>query len=227
MQERFTEEAICIPYVSRKDPMMDAYCRLNELERLASIQLGLGILSREIEEALETIRQEHYSVLGINDCSDREGFNVVYRKLHDARNNPPVPSDFPAFEEFENQLRIIVEENKGGRRLFKPFSRKQPKKLPPQPDVIKASDLAKYAQAEWYTLQKRGDLNLERYIYMLGVSMCNEYSYRSHVRDWDFIAATSDWTVVAGRHRSLALRVLGEDYVFSSGMNDWVTVVKM
>ena len=98
---------------------------------------------------------------------------------------------------------------------------------PHLPDVPKnplPSDLAQYAQVDWKELQRfhrhKYETGLFRYEYYFAETLARPPE--PDVQDW--IAIRKNWLVEHGRHRTLALKMLGPDFVRQSGMDNWIKV---
>lgn len=101
---------------------------------------------------------------------------------------------------------------------------------PGQPfgDSVSPLDLIEYGHTDWDEVQARtGDLPSE--IRRIACVMADPLAYHSWVheaqgRPADHITIDEDWLVQNGRHRSLALVCLGEDFICESGIDRWVQV---
>lgn len=100
----------------------------------------------------------------------------------------------------------------------------------PFSDSVSLLELIRYGHTDWSEVQARtGDLPAEiRHIacVMADPLAYHPWAYGAPGRAADHIAIDGeDWSIQNGRHRSLALACLGEDFIRSSGMDRWVPVM--
>ncbi|MBI2036387.1 hypothetical protein HYT17_02050 [Candidatus Microgenomates bacterium] len=103
----------------------------------------------------------------------------------------------------------------------KPVSSESP---PPQPDNPLASEVAQHAQIDWGQLKKdhmhKSGEPLTSAVYKLAKYM----SKPPPPNEQATIYLTDNWRVRDGRHKVLALKVLGPEFIKASGMDRWVKI---
>ncbi len=222
----FSEASIYQQYIPHPDPLMDIHLRLKAMERISITVDGLenkGQLSAEIRVEAGRRRQDHLVSLGI-ETNYNDGMLALHRRLFEARIHPPVPLDFPSKEEFIDRIAVDITKPKFGTRLLHELTQNRESKPVLTLTNSLASEVAKYGQQEWWTLQPRGYPTLGDYIYQVALFVVNEYPYTVCTLDYDDVLVDENWQVVQGRHRGLALRALGKDYALQHGIDNWVTV---
>jgi hypothetical protein len=96
-------------------------------------------------------------------------------------------------------------------------------------------DVARLAHADWRTVQSRTGRHTEpaQWIHGVATIMADPIAYSAQFAGLgydathtapDHLAINRDWSIENGRHRSLAARSLGEDFVAESGMAQWIPV---
>lgn len=110
-------------------------------------------------------------------------------------------------------------------KMRKVLSERPQQNPPPLPDEPKASDVAAHANVDWKKFQedfrrKGKSKGLGGYIYDLAKFM----SKPPPPEERAVILVSSSWGIYDGRARTLALKVLGPDFVRKSGIDNWVWV---
>jgi hypothetical protein len=122
-----------------------------------------------------------------------------------------LPANFPTLDQFRENLGFIVAQ--------------KPRKIALTSNFVTASETAYFGQSDWTTVGGWYGLKITEYAFMLAQLMSDEGVYTSLLMDKDPVMVTDTWEVVNGRHRSLALKALGESWVSQSGMNRYITVM--
>lgn len=220
------EDTIYIPYQPKNTWAMDTHCRLEELNRLLVIKLEVEDLSPGAQLALEQKIKDHRESLGLNSLDDFAKLEELWGELYEFRVNPPLPTEYPSKKEFKAKVTTFVTAPNIGRRLLGRLTGQDRESLPQMPETLRASDISRYAHTDWHLLQQRSSNSLPEYIYQMGISMSHEYIYTISTPNYDHIVIGRNWNIENGRHRCLALKVLGAEYILNSGMDEWVKVLK-
>lgn len=183
----------------------DAIMRL-----LAKLIEGSGGLSATAKTQLRQQIQQHLSALGLTGISQLQ---KISQKLHDAQVRPPVPADYPTKEEFETRMARAISKSTISERA------------PRVPEDPFASEIAEYGRTNWREVDGR-ERSLLDHIYGVGIILSNELAYRATFPESDRMLVGDNWQIDNGRHRALALRTLGSDYVARHGMDRWVKAEK-
>ena len=95
-------------------------------------------------------------------------------------------------------------------------------------------DLARYGHTDWASLRARtASEDVSEHIRGVATIMADPVAYQvkfagigisRYHKAADHIEVAGDWSIANGRHRSLATRSLGEEYVFEAGMSQWIPV---
>jgi hypothetical protein len=96
-------------------------------------------------------------------------------------------------------------------------------------------DVARYGHTDWADVKPRtGGKHISEWIYGVARIMADPVAYHAEFAGLgidaghgaaDHLEIAEDWSIQNGRHRSLATRSLGEDYVREAGMAQWIPVV--
>jgi hypothetical protein len=95
-------------------------------------------------------------------------------------------------------------------------------------------DLARFGHTDWSSVRSRtGTKDVSEWIHGVAEIMADPVAYQAEFaglgldtahRATDHIEVSYDWSIGNGRHRSLATRSLGEEYVLEAGMSQWIPV---
>lgn len=93
------------------------------------------------------------------------------------------------------------------------------------------SHVANYSYTSWREVKSRKGAghSAAEYIHGIAKVMTDPIAYRLTFKEAphpsvDRPTVATDWAVLNGRHRSLAARSLGQDFIEDAGMNNWVKV---
>ncbi|MBI1857126.1 hypothetical protein HY003_02770 [Candidatus Saccharibacteria bacterium] len=94
--------------------------------------------------------------------------------------------------------------------------------------------VARYGHTDWANVQSRaGEKHISEWIHGVARIMADPVAYHAEFaglgidsghRAADHLEIAEDWSIQNGRHRSLATRSLGEEYVLEAGMAQWIPV---
>jgi hypothetical protein len=196
------------------EPDVEARSHLREMNWLLAklVETG-GELPADIRQGLRAQIQAHLEALGLESLEDYAGLTAIYQRLYERSANLPTPPNYPRKDQFHERLRFLYD-----------IRGEEP--LPALPREPLVSDIAQFGQADWSEIEGRGGVGVVDYLYDLGKLMCSELAYSVAFDETDPIVVDSQWRVENGRHRALALRVLGSGFVRDRGMDAWVLVLK-
>lgn len=94
--------------------------------------------------------------------------------------------------------------------------------------------VAQYGHTDWANVQSRtGGKHISEWVHGVARIMADPVAYQAEFaglgidagrRAADHLEIAEDWSIQNGRHRSLATRSLGEEYVIEAGMAQWIPV---
>lgn len=94
--------------------------------------------------------------------------------------------------------------------------------------------VARYGHTDWENVKTRTDRkDISEWIHGVARIMADPVAYQAEFaglgidagrKSADHLDIAGDWSIRNGRHRSLAVRSLGDDYVLEAGMAQWVPV---
>lgn len=100
--------------------------------------------------------------------------------------------------------------------------------------VASLIDVAQYGFTDWASVQSRTSTkDISEWIHGVATIMADPVAYQAEFaglgidaghRSADHLGVSYDWFIRNGRHRSLAVRSLGHDYVREAGMSQWVPI---
>lgn len=96
-------------------------------------------------------------------------------------------------------------------------------------------DVAQYGHTDWNKVESRrgGDHRVGEWVHDVARIMADPVAYQAEFaglnidsshRTEDHLMVAGDWSIQNGRHRSLAARSLGEEYVTQASMAQWIKV---
>jgi hypothetical protein len=132
----------------------------------------------------------------------------ILASLYEADKDIPTPPNYPSFEDFAQKFKEVSD------HTFKETDQE----CTTNPTLREICDWSKVSVEE---LQKRGSKSLEHYLYDLGKLICHRRGYQFIFQE-DPITVRPNWVVYNGRHRAVALKCLGNDYIQESGIKSWV-----
>ena len=146
--------------------------------------------------------------------------------LADRTTHPKPRIEVPELGFFKSRIKeLIAEQEKHGNPLA--FS----DAVEGQADLV---GVAQYGHTDWANVQSRtGGKHVSEWIHGLATIMADPVAYHAEFAglgidagrmNADHLAIAEDWSVQNGRHRSLATRSLGEEYVLEAGMAQWIPV---
>lgn len=187
---------------------------LKKIEKLlAQIIEASSDLSPSTRQNLRGNLYQLMASIGITD-NDFSQLADVYRRVNDRLFNLPSPSGYPAKETFIASVA----------RIYQDLNREQ---FPRLPEQIQATDVARHAQSDWNQILGRGGMKTIDYLFEMGKLISSEFAYTSFFDHSDAIEIGEGWQVSNGRHRSFALRALGENYTAGNNLNQWVEVKRV
>lgn len=187
---------------------------LKKIEKLlARIIEASSDLSPSIRQNLRGNLYQLMVSIGITDNNFSQ-LADVYQRLNDRLFNLPIPPGYPKKETF----------TAGVAEIYLNLGREQ---FPRLPEQIQATDVARHAQTDWYQILGRGGTKTIDYLFEMGKLISSEFAYTSFFDHSDAIEINEGWQVSNGRHRSFALRALGENYVADKNLNQWVIVKRI
>lgn len=198
---------------SRESQAREAYLHLHRIDMLMAELVESGpeldpIAKRDLRRYLS----QFFGFLGIERAEDLLDVQQRLNIEHEYEFVPKPPA-FPTKEEFkESLIGIIRKSNKVPRS-----------RVTENPS---ASDLARNGTYNWGEIVNQGGGDTLNYLYDLGKIMTHPGLYDVMFPDSDPVTVGRDWRIRSGKHRALALRTLGPEFVSRSGMDRWVTVGK-
>ncbi len=215
MGEKFSGRSFERYSGKEKDPLLKAKETVAKIDRLMAklIELG-GELSSAQKQNIRTQVQNLLSSLGLSNMRDFAIFTVrINQGIRERLTNPKVPTNYPSIEVFERNFNLLLEKS-------------VPSNLPVVPRDVLATEVARYGQSDWNSIQGRTSTTLD-YHYCLGRVLCDELVYSEMFEKGDEIKIKDSWQVDNGRHRTLSLRTLGERFTKTVGLDSWVKVERM
>lgn len=196
---------------AEKNPDIEARKHLTKVDILLAKLVETGAeLPSDIKQRLRNQLQARLHALGLDNIDDLTSVKSYLRKRLD---KPQVPDNFPSKDKFRTKLNLTIEATP-----IEQLSNVYNNPL--------ASEVAHYGQADWKSLRGRGGVELFDYLYNLAAVMSDEFIYTEIFDETDAIVVDDHWNVVNGRHRSLVLKVVGDSFVYDSGMDNWIQVEK-
>lgn len=184
---------------------------LDELDKLLAILIESGMdLSDQKRHDLRAQVQQTLSALGLRSLEDQEGLLAIYERLNRAMTDLPTPEGYPGKKVFDERV-ARLSQNVG----------EAPYAVPQKPS---ATEVAQYAQGDWERLEGRGGKDIADYLYQLGKILSSNFAYAATFDETDAIEIGDDWKVENGRHRAMALRALGHEYIDEHSMDRWVSI---
>ena len=177
--------------------------RRADLQRLI-LQLGLDPESPDAYAQLEAMRA-----------------GLLDRSLH------PIPMiEVPEVGFFKSRIKeLVAEQRKNNDSLSYSYAPEE------QADL---ADIAQYGHTNWAEVQSRtGGSDVSAWIHGVAKIMADPVAYQAQFaglglstgrQTADHLEISEDWSILNGRHRSLAARSLGEKYVHEAGMSQWIPV---
>lgn len=181
--------------------------RYETIARLLAKLIEGGDLAPQTKAGLRAQIQNQLQILGLKSLEEWVGLGIY---LEEVKRNIPTPGDYPTKDEFEKRVRELAQGT-------------VPVVYDTDGAALTASSVATFGETNWGGVKPRTG-SLVDYLYELGKVMCSEFHYQTMFPETDAIKVTDRWEIDWGRHRSFALRVLGETYVRSKGLDQWVTV---
>lgn len=97
---------------------------------------------------------------------------------------------------------------------------------------VTLEEVAVYGHTDWRAVGPRGTSNIGEYIHGVATVMSDPVAYHLNFARADFglahandhMVVKEDWKIFNGRHRSLAARALGKEYLTEAGMSQWIDV---
>jgi hypothetical protein len=96
------------------------------------------------------------------------------------------------------------------------------------------AEVAQYGHTDWANVQSRtGQKHISEWIHGVARVMADPVAYHAVFAGMgadlgsavaDHVEVAEDWSILNGRHRSLAARSLGEAYILEAGMAQWIPV---
>ncbi len=187
---------------------------LKQIEKLLAIIVEASSdFSPDIRQSLRGDLYQLMTSIGITDNNFSQ-LADVYQRLNDRLFNLPSPSGYPKKEIFITSVA----------RIYQDFGREQ---FPRLPEQIQATDVARHAQSDWYQILGRSGMKTIDYLFEMGKLISSQFAYTSFFNSQDPIEIGEGWQVSNGRHRSFALRALGENYVAGKNLNQWVEIKRV
>lgn len=203
--------------------ILETYEKIQEVlswlvESGANAPLLKGVKRGQLQKLLQQ--------LGI-DPSDPEALlqlEGLKREISDSVLDPKPVLEVPSIDFFETRISQIVGERK---RSF----------IRPPSDLIvgeqvRLVDVVRHGQTEWKEIKSRTvERSIAQWTRGIAAIMADPVAYMGEFAGLatssypDHMAIDRQWNIQNGRHRSLAARCLGEEYINALGMERWVTVV--
>jgi len=160
--------------------------------------------------------------------------------------DPENPQRLTELEEINNELfnRIrrpqprvdMPEEDFFASRIKEIVAERAPQHLEYVSDInVNLVQFAEHGHTDWGTIASRtGAISLAAYTRGLAQIMADPIAYHAEFgglgidqsrRAPDHLAVNLEWVIANGRHRALAIRSLGPEYVAESDMSQWVPVI--
>lgn len=143
--------------------------------------------------------------------------------LLDRMDHPQPRVDVPGVSFFASRIKEIVAE---GRLQYTEYIRG---------DEVNLAQLAEHGHTDWHEITSRtGRASLAAYTHGLARIMADPIAYQAEfgglgidpsLQTADHLEVNREWSIQNGRHRSLATRSLGPEYVAEAGMAQWIPVV--
>lgn len=202
-------------YSVEGEPNIEAEKHLTEIFKLLGKLIErVGDLPSATKKRIRAQVKQHLNALGIESLDDYKKLAEIHARVEEEKRTLPNPPDYPEKEEFE-------------KTLAKLYLSKDVEPIPVGVmDDLFASDIAAYGQCDWSEVEGRGGRNALDYLYDLGKVMTSKLAYEAAFDESDPIVVGKGWKIENGRHRSMALRALGNLYVNQKGMDTWVKAVK-
>ena len=195
-----------------RDPDFKTRARLEEFDQLLGTLVEKGVeLSGQTKRDMRARVQALLIALGMKGLDDYEGFLAIHERLQQTMRHLPTTVGYPDRPIFEQRLTDL---SLGSRRED-------------LPDVLPnplATDVATFGQCNWIQLKGRGGKDITEYLYELGKVLSSEFAYTSVFDEIDAIKIGKQWKIENGRHRAMALRALGPQYVDGRDMDRWIVV---
>jgi hypothetical protein len=196
---------------NESDPLVRYQEHFQAIERLVARVAEQGDLSAQVKHFLRQQIAAHLAALGLTNLNQLTDFKTsIMVSLQDRVKRPHIPYYFPSMFGF--------------RESFGEIMHQQPKEIPLTYNNPLASDAARDGQYPWLELKGRGNPDILQYTFNLSQLMCDPVAYRQVFRQTDPIIVTRNWVIEGGRHRALALKVLGEPFVLQAGLNSWINL---
>lgn len=197
-----------------RDSDVETKEHLDAMNRLLAklVEQG-GDLPSDVKKGLRVQIQSHLQALGLQSLEDYDGLTAIYQRLQERRTNLPTPPNYPSRDGFRDKLNEI-------------YQARGTEQLPAVPRRLRATSVAEFGQGDWRELEGRGGVDVVDYLYNLGKVISSELAYTTTFDATDAIEVDDSWRIENGRHRALALRVLGSRFVDNQGIDRWVEVRK-
>jgi hypothetical protein len=217
---------------TRHDPEVDELLAfLDVYKRIQELTSWLVEASADADITLKGMKRGHLhrlmQQLGLDPDSPDAFVQLEGMKagLSDRTLHPQPRLEVPEAGFFKARIKeLIAEQEKYGN--------------PAAPDAVEGTadlaGVAQYAHTDWASVQSRsGGKHVSEWIHGVARIMADPVAYQAEFaglginaghRVADHMAVTDDWSIQNGRHRSLAARSLGEDYVLEAGMSQWIPV---
>lgn len=217
----------------RRDPEVDGLLEfLGIYGKIQELMSWLVEASANTDSDVKAAKRGHlYTLiqqLGL-DPESRDAFEQLEEMkaaLHDRTIHPKPKIEIPEVGFFRSRIKELVSEQERYGN-------------PPASDYATEgsadiADIARYGHADWATVDSRTNRkHISEWIHGVARIMADPVAYQAEFagigidasrRSADHIEVTEHWAVKNGRHRALAARSLGEDYVLEAGMRQWVPI---
>jgi len=148
----------------------------------------------------------------MSETSGGDGFirRLVKRSPFTSKDNPGIPMkekfSFPSKAEFQRRYDRFYGD------LEHPQHPRETATPPCNEETATLENVVKFAQADWLDLKnkydKRNGQNPFDYLYDISQFLAKPYSQTGH---YQRLSLREDWSIANGRHRILALKLLGEE----------------
>ncbi len=209
-------------YASESAEIFEVLNILNEIEAIISWLVEVGPSANPLARSVKRARLAYYyEQLGI-DPSDPNAIQTVLRLRNDANSRARKPRpviNVPDVAYFDEHIARIRSE----RPIAPPY-------MLNVGEVPSLDQVSRYVRTDWNQVNSRASVKTDgEYMHGVATVMADPIAYHGvflsrRPAGSDGMEIDTQWMVGNGRHRSLAVKCLGPDYIYESGMSDWVKV---
>lgn len=217
----------------RRDPEVDELLEfLGVYGKIQELMAWLVEASADADFTVKAVRRGHLhkliQQLGLDPESPDAFVQLEGMKagLSDRTMHPKPRIEVPEVGFFKSRIKELISEQEryGNPPTFDSA-------VEDRADIVGVSQ---FSHTDWANVKSRtGGKHISEWVHGVARIMADPVAYQAEFaglgidagrRAADHVEVAEDWSIQNGRHRSMAARSLGEDYVLEAGMSQWIPV---